>query len=253
MGLAARDVIPLLTAVGDTASALGAGSEGVNRITLALGQMATRTKVTAQDMLQLTEVGVPAWRILAEATGQSIAQVQDAAEKGTISAQTFIQAFQRFSATNFGGLMQQQSQTFIGAVSNIRDQVRLVISSAFEPLFNSLRDLAADLPRLWHADTTSPRDRKRLLRTLIADVTLLPEDDPHTIRVGVRWQTGAADELTVARPGPGRTPDEALELIRRHGATHTSAQLADMLNAAGLRTGRGHRWTERAVAKAGAL
>jgi tape measure domain-containing protein len=142
MGFAARDVIPLLTSVGDTASALGAGTEGVNRITLALGQMSTRTKVTAQDMLQLTEVGVPAWRILAEATGQSIAQIQDAAEKGTISSQTFIQAFQRFASANYGGLMQQQSQTFTGAVSNIRDQVRIVTSSAFEPLFNALRDLA---------------------------------------------------------------------------------------------------------------
>lgn len=144
MGFAARDVIPLLTSVGDTASALGAGSEGINRITLALGQMGTRTKVTAQDMLQLTEVGVPAWRILAEATGQSIAQVQDAAEKGSISAQTFIQAFQRFAAANYGGLMQQQSQTFTGAVSNIRDQTRIVLSGAFEPLFKGLRDVALE-------------------------------------------------------------------------------------------------------------
>lgn len=107
------------------------------------------------------------------------------------------------------------------------------------PATDSLRDLAADLPRLWHAQTTSPRDRKRLLRTLIADVTLLPEPNPHTMRVGVRWHTGATDELTVARPGPGRTPDAALELVRRHGATHTSAQIAEMLDAAGHTTGKG--------------
>jgi Recombinase/Recombinase zinc beta ribbon domain len=78
------------------------------------------------------------------------------------------------------------------------------------PATDSLRSLAGDLPRLWHADTTSPRDRKRLLRTLIADIALLPESDPHTMRVGVRWHTGATDELTIARPGPGRTPVAAL-------------------------------------------
>ena len=36
-----------------------------------------------------------------------------------------------------------------------------------------LEALAADLPSLWHASTTSPKDRKRLLRTLVADVTLI--------------------------------------------------------------------------------
>jgi hypothetical protein len=72
------------------------------------------------------------------------------------------------------------------------------------PATDSLQALAADLPRLWHADSTSPRDRKRLLRTLIADVTVLPQPDPHTIQVGVRWHTGATDKLTIPRPGPGR-------------------------------------------------
>jgi hypothetical protein len=117
------------------------------------------------------------------------------------------------------------------------------------PATDSLQALASDLPRLWHAETTSPRDRKRLLRSLIADVTLLPELDPHTMRIGVRWHTGATDELAVPRPGPGRTPDAALELVCRHGATHTSAQLADMLNAAGLTTGKGKPFTAGGVAR----
>ncbi len=142
MGFAARDIIPLLTDVGNAASALGIGVEGIDRITLALGQMSNRTKVTAQDMLQLTEVGVPAWRILAEAMGVSIAQVQDSAEKGVIPAQTFIAAFQKFAQTNFGGLMDQQSRTFGGALSNIRDQLRILSSSAFQPLFEALSRMA---------------------------------------------------------------------------------------------------------------
>jgi tape measure domain-containing protein len=142
MGFAAKDIIPMLTSIGNTASALGVGTEGVDRITLALGQMSTRTKVTAEDMLQLTEVGVPAWRILAQATGMSIAQVQDAASKGVIPAQTFIKAFQDFAQANYGGLMDRQSRTFSGAVSNIKDSSRILLSGAFEPLFNGLRDLA---------------------------------------------------------------------------------------------------------------
>jgi hypothetical protein len=57
-------------------------------------------------------------------------------------------------------------------------EAALATARAVKPLLPdhvALQALAADLPRLWDAPTTSPRDRKRLLRTLIADVTLLLE------------------------------------------------------------------------------
>ncbi len=57
-----------------------------------------------------------------------------------------------------------------------------------------LEKLAADLPGLWHAPTTTSKDRKRLLRTLIADVAMLSEPDRAKVRIGVRWHTGAVDE-----------------------------------------------------------
>jgi hypothetical protein len=85
------------------------------------------------------------------------------------------------------------------------------------PDHDALLALAADLPRLWDAETTSPRDRKRLLRTLVADVTLLPELDAETVRVGVRWHTGASDELTVERRGPAAHHP-------RHTATTASSE-----------------------------
>ncbi len=54
------------------------------------------------------------------------------------------------------------------------------------------------LPGLWRASTTSNKDRKRLLRTVIADVTLLPEPIAAAL-IGIRGRTGASDELRVAR------------------------------------------------------
>lgn len=69
------------------------------------------------------------------------------------------------------------------------------------------------------------------------------------MRVGVRWHTGATDELTIVRPGPGRTPAAALELIRRYGASHTSTEIAEMLTAAGLATGKGKPFTAGGVAR----
>ena len=114
-----------------------------------------------------------------------------------------------------------------------------------------LEKLAADLPGLWHAPATSSKDRKRLLRTLIADVTLLPEPDQAKVRIGIRWHTGATDELTVARPlppGPAkRSPSPAVEMIRRLGPVTPSAELAGRLNAAGLTTGHGRPFDVKAV------
>jgi tape measure domain-containing protein len=152
MGFNARQIIPLLTSVGDAAAALGVGRDGIDRITLALGQMNARTKVSADDMLQLTEVGIPAWQILAEATGKSIAQVQDAAAKGTISSQVFIDAFQKFSSAKWGGLMAEQAKTFSGAMSTIHDQIRIVGSDAFKPLFDDVSAAAQALANFLSSD-----------------------------------------------------------------------------------------------------
>jgi DNA invertase Pin-like site-specific DNA recombinase len=114
-----------------------------------------------------------------------------------------------------------------------------------------LEQLAADLPGLWHAPTTSNKDRKRLLRTLIADVTLLPETDPARARIGIRWHTGATEELAVNRPLPPglakRSPSPAIEFIRQHGPTTNTQDLADKLNAAELTTGHGRPFDTTAV------
>jgi excisionase family DNA binding protein len=114
-----------------------------------------------------------------------------------------------------------------------------------------LEKLAADLPALWHAPATSNKDRKRLLRTLIADVTLLPEPDRSKVRIGIRWHTGATDELSVARaihPGTAkRSPSPAVEMVRRLGPLTPTAELAEQLNAAGLTTGHGRPFDVKAV------
>jgi excisionase family DNA binding protein len=101
------------------------------------------------------------------------------------------------------------------------------------------------------APTTSNKDRKRLLRTLIADVTLLPEIDPTTARIGLRWHTGSCDELVADRPlppGPAkRSPSPPVELVRQLGPTTDTQDLADKLNAAGLTTGHGHPFDTASV------
>jgi excisionase family DNA binding protein len=114
-----------------------------------------------------------------------------------------------------------------------------------------LEILAADLPGLWHAPTTSNKDRKRLLRTVIADITLLPEPDHGHARIGIRWHTGASDELRVPRcvhRGTAvRSPSSAVAMVTRLGPTTDTHELAGMLNAAGITTGHGRPFDAKAV------
>lgn len=122
-------------------------------------------------------------------------------------------------------------------------------SQAAEPAPPARADieaLARDLPRLWAAPSTSHRDRKRLLRAMIADVTLTFAPNQPDISVGIHWRSGHGDELTVLRPATARHARTAavLELLRELGPTHTNPQLADRLNQAGLVNGTGHPFDE---------
>jgi DNA invertase Pin-like site-specific DNA recombinase len=102
----------------------------------------------------------------------------------------------------------------------------------------------ADLPALWAARTTSDKDRKRLLRTLLADVTITPcAGDPTQISVGLRWKSGATQQVQVTRRKNAfqlrSTDPAAIELARRIGPGLDNNALAGALNDAGHRTGTG--------------
>ena len=86
-GFSVEQVIPTLTAVGDAAAGVGLGADGINRITLALGQMAAKSKVQAGEMMQLTETGIPAWKMLAEEIGVSVPEAMSMVSKGALMPQ----------------------------------------------------------------------------------------------------------------------------------------------------------------------
>jgi tape measure domain-containing protein len=137
MGFAAEEVRPMLTAVGDAAAGLGIGAEGVNRITLALGQMRAKGKVSGEEMRQLAEAGIPAWNYLAQAAGKSTAEMMKLGEAGAIPAaeaiQVLIYGMEKGigTARGFGGMMDQQSRTMAGLMSTLKDTVRNAFVDGF--------------------------------------------------------------------------------------------------------------------------
>jgi DNA-binding transcriptional regulator YiaG len=101
---------------------------------------------------------------------------------------------------------------------------------------------------LWAAPSTSDKDRKRLLRTLLGDVTITPQtSDPSLLNVGLRWKSGATQRLQTTRRRNAiqlrNTDPAAIALARRIGANLDNAALANALNAAGHTTGTGAPFT----------
>jgi DNA invertase Pin-like site-specific DNA recombinase len=112
--------------------------------------------------------------------------------------------------------------------------------------------LGDDLDQVWNAPTTTDKDRKQLLRTLLDEVNITPHRDdpgPHAILV-LRWKGGAISELIVPlrrRQPTIRTDEDTIELIRRLAVHYPDAKIAGILNRQHRRTARGMSYTANRV------
>jgi hypothetical protein len=111
--------------------------------------------------------------------------------------------------------------------------------------------LARDLPRLWHAPTTQSKDRKRMLRLLIKDITVEKPANPKQLLVHIRWQGGACSDVSVQLP-PNiadrvRYPSAVVDRIRELARNLTDAEIADQLNREGQRSAKGQPYTVKII------
>lgn len=120
-GFKAEEIIPMLTNLGDAASGLGLGTEGVSRLAYALGQMQTSGKLNAQDMMQLTSAGIAAWDMLAQAAGKTVAEMKDLCSKGAIDSKAAVQTIVAGMNDQFGGMMAKTSDEVAGLLANIEE------------------------------------------------------------------------------------------------------------------------------------
>lgn len=121
LGLRTNDTIGTLRILGDAVAATGGNNETLSRLILAFGQMNAKGKVSAQEMNQIAETGLPGWKMLADAIGVSIPQAMKLAESGAISSGIAIDAMLSGLSTKFGGNMAKQAKSLQGAFSNLVD------------------------------------------------------------------------------------------------------------------------------------
>jgi len=110
-----------------------------------------------------------------------------------------------------------------------------------------LADLVQDLPKVWHAESTSWTERKDLLQLLVADVTLTRQETD--ILIQIRWHTNQLDTHTVSLPRRGAppVPEAIVERVRTLSQTHTDHQIAEELGQNGFQTPQGKPFTAQRV------
>jgi len=100
----------------------------------------------------------------------------------------------------------------------------------------AIANLVEDFPRVWHDERTLDRDRKRMVRFLLEDVTLRKDE---IITAQVRFTGGATQTITLPISQGRRSAQEVLTLIDQLLDDYTDAEVAEHLNQRGWRTYEG--------------
>ena len=106
----------------DLGSAFGLTTDQIEHANLALSQMAAAGKINAQDMMQLTNAGIPSWKMLADAMGMSVTQVRELAAQGKLTGDAINALWDTFEAKTKGAATTLAS-SLMGQTSNIEEAI----------------------------------------------------------------------------------------------------------------------------------
>lgn len=155
-GVDESNLIDTMTKLGDLARG---NAEKMDRITLAYGQMLAKGKVTGEELMQMTEAGVPLQTALAESIGVTGEEFSKMVSAGKVGIDDLNKAITGLTTGNgkFAGMMEKQSQTMHGMLSTLLDNLsefmRKMGEGAFGEVKSVLQDVSDQLAE-WEQDGT---------------------------------------------------------------------------------------------------
>jgi MerR HTH family regulatory protein len=196
-------------------------------------------------------------RELTEQHEQRLAGQRLALERAQFEAQRAERQFDACEPENrlVARTLERRLEEALAAAERERGKLIALEHSRPQPLTDAEREalgrLARNLPRVWETETTSDRDRKQLLRSVISEAVVTVHAEQRRAAVEINWEGGARTELAVklnARgPDRHRLGEDTVELIRRLAEHHPDSQIAQILSVQGRRTGTGLAFTEARV------
>jgi len=110
-----------------------------------------------------------------------------------------------------------------------------------------IRSLGSDLNTVWTAPTTTDRDRKELLRTLLEEVIVTVDRPERRAHLTLRWRRGTLTEVDLSLPRSQprglHTDEDTISLLRRLATHYSDDVIAGILNRQGRKTATGERFT----------
>ena len=235
---------------------------GTDSACQSLGALRLEKAVTAAFLEAITPAGL---RACAEAIGELERQHEDrltgqrlAVERAEFEAGRAQRQFDACEPEHrlVARTLESRLEAALAELERERHKLAELETRRPEPLTEAerraLTRLIRDLPHLWAADTTTARDRKELLRTLISEVIVTINQEPRRAEVQIVWEGGARTELTVPLVKRGsernRTNEDTIELVRKLAAHTSDQQIAAILNKQRRRTGTGLPFNQPRVA-----
>lgn len=128
-GFSAENAVGIVKQMADVAAAMPEGiDEGLKRVTRAIGEMQAKGRVSAQEMRQLADAGIPVWDALAQRIGVSVPKAMKMAENNILSARDGIMALLDLAnSPRFTGMSQRLGQSMLGLWSTFKDNVQLTM------------------------------------------------------------------------------------------------------------------------------
>lgn len=114
-----------------------------------------------------------------------------------------------------------------------------------------IRRLAERIPEIWSSPLTTPKDKKRIIRILVEDVTVFAEKRCRDFSIGIRFRSGKCEKLSLEKslPAPDRKRHSAdtVNMIREFSSIMYDHEIAEQLNRAEVTTPDGKAFTTASV------
>ena len=100
--------------------------------------------------------------------------------------------------------------------------------------------LAESIPQIWNSSSSSYKDKKRIIRILIEDVTIMAETGKSEFSIGLRYRSGHSESITLTKPRKRcdevRHTEETINLIQKLALSMDDSQIVAYMNQHSLRT-----------------
>ena len=153
--VAAEDVNDTLIRLGDVAAGMNLN---LSELVMLYGTTIAKGKMDTMDLYQFLNRGIPIADELAKVMGldvsNAIAEVKEQLTAGKVTSDIFIKAMQNMTSegSKFGGLMEAQSRSITGQISNIEDAIEQKfneLGKSQEGIINKGLDVVSSLVENW--------------------------------------------------------------------------------------------------------